>query len=128
MVIKCYPKIMVSLLEVADLLEAEEEAETTVEEEEVPMEDEGILEAQINGVASVKRTLMKRKFVGTKASHNVIIAKGSGTCRKIAARKNSSMYHLQKQKTVKPTCSLLVKRQLKSIKMCGTWTAGVAII
>lgn len=73
---------MVSLLEVADFLEAEEEAETLVEEEEAPMEDEDILEAQINGVASVRRTLMKRKIAGTKASHNVIIAKGLDMCRK----------------------------------------------
>jgi len=35
---------------VADFLEAREEAKTLVEEEEVPTEDEEILEAQINGV------------------------------------------------------------------------------
>ena len=79
------------LLEVVDFLEADEEAETLMEEEEAPMEDEEILEAQINGVASVRRTLMKRKIVGTKESHNVIIAKGLDICRKIVCCKISSM-------------------------------------
>ena len=82
---------MVSLLEVADFLEDEEESETLVEEEEALMEDEEILEAQINGVASVRRTLMKRKIAGTKASHNVIIEKGLDICRKIVGCKISSM-------------------------------------
>lgn len=111
-----YFRIMVSLLEVVYLLETGEEAETLMEEEETPMEDEEIFDAQINGVASSRRILMMRKIDGTKLSHNVIIPKGSGICKNIFLLQ-IDMYHLQKQKIVKLTWFLLVIKQLKSIKM-----------
>ena len=74
--------------------EAEEEVETPVEEEEAPMEDEEVVEDQINGVEFAKTTFMKRKIVGTKASHNVTIAKSLGTCTRIVVLATNNIFHL----------------------------------
>lgn len=111
-----------------DLEEAEEEVETLVEEEEGPIEDEEEIEDQVNDVEFAKRALVKRKIAGTKASHNVTIIKSSGTCKRIVILATSSTFHLQKQKIMKTTYSLLVKKQLKNMKMYGIYTAVAAII
>ena len=74
--------------------EAEEEVETPVEEEEAPMEDEEVVEDQINGVEFAKTTFMKRKIVGTKASHNVTITKCSGTCKRIVILATNNTYFI----------------------------------
>jgi len=36
------------------------------------------------------------------------------------------IFHLQKHKILKETCSLLFKQQLKNIKMCGIWITVAA--
>ncbi|RDY06073.1 hypothetical protein CR513_10009, partial [Mucuna pruriens] len=104
-----------SLLEVANLEEAEthveeEEAETHVEEEEATMAEVEVTEDQTNGLEFVRRIIMKRKIDGIKASHMVTIAKGSGTFKRIVTLAISNTIHLPKQKMAKGTCSLLVKR------------------
>lgn len=65
-----------------------------MKEGEAPMEGEETLEVQIIGVAYERRTPTKIKIVGTKASHPVIIIKGSGICRKVVVYKINNMYDL----------------------------------
>ena len=65
-----------------------------MEEEEAPMEDKEAMEDQIHGVEFAKRAFMKRKIVGTKASHNVTIAKSLGTCTRIVVLATNNIFHL----------------------------------
>jgi hypothetical protein len=119
----------VSLLEVADLEEAEVEEETHEEEEEARMADDGMKEHQINGAEFVTVTLMTRRTVGTKANRNATIARDSGTFKRIAVLQISNMLRTQKENLMKEICFLLVKKHfMKKVKMFGIWTAVVATI
>ncbi|KAI5437820.1 hypothetical protein KIW84_023801 [Lathyrus oleraceus] len=94
---------------VADLEEAWAEEETHEEEEEARMAEDGMKEHQINDAKSIRVTLTTRMIVGTRANHNVTIARDSGIFKRIVVLSFNNMLHLQKEKMMKVICSLLVK-------------------
>ena len=108
--------------------EAWAEEETHEEEEEARMAEDGMKEHQINDAKSIRVTLTTRMIVGTRANHNVTIARDSGIFKRIVVLSINNMLHLQKEKMMKVICSLLVKKHFKKIKMCGIWIAVVATI
>src|SRR3954471_2886178 len=120
-------KLEVSLLEVADLEEAE--VETHVANlEEAQMAEDG-MKHQTNGAEFVTTALMTRKTVGTKENRNVTIARDLGTFKRIVVLQISNMLRTQKENLMKEICFLLVKKHcMKKVKMFGIWTAAVATI
>ncbi|WRX22593.1 hypothetical protein QQP08_015080 [Theobroma cacao] len=65
--------------------EVEEEEEIHEEEVEAIMGDKVVMKDPKNGVEFVRRTIMKRKIVGTKERHSDMIARSSILCRKIVS-------------------------------------------
>ena len=122
-------KLEVSLLEVADLEEAEAEVETHVADlEEAQMAEDG-MEHQINGAKFVTVVLMTRRIVGTKVNRNATIARDSGTFKRIVVLQINNMLRTQKENLMKEIYFLLVKKHcMKKVKMYGIWTAAVATI
>ncbi|KAI5405839.1 hypothetical protein KIW84_052559 [Lathyrus oleraceus] len=88
-------------IEVVDLEEAWTEEETHEEEEEARMTEDRMKEHQINGAKFVRVTLTTRRIVGTRANHNVTIARDSSTFKRIVILPINNMLHLQKEKMMK---------------------------
>lgn len=122
-------KLEVSLLEVADLEEAEAEVETHVADlEEAQMTEDG-MNHQTNGAKFVTVALMTRRTVGTKANRNATIARDSGTFKRTVVLQSNNMLRTQKENLMKEICFMLVKKHcMKKKKMYGIWTAAKATI
>lgn len=91
--------------------EAKAEEEIHVDEvKAITMVDGTMILDLINGVEFVKRIVMKRRIVGTEASQNTAIARGSSMCKKIVVSIINKKLHLLKKKRKLGIYSLLVAR------------------